>query len=110
MIGANVSIGHNAIVHGREVGDGTLIGMGAIVMGGTRIGRGCLIAAGRSCRRGWSCPTDTPSSGCPGGSREVTAEEVAYLAWLAPHYVTLAAGHADSPEDPRFRAWTPSRT
>ena len=111
VIGAHVSIGHNAIVHGREVGDGTLIGMGAIVMGGTRIGRGCLIAAGALVPPGLVVPDGHAVIGLPGRvAREVTAEEVAYLAWLAPHYVTLAAGHADTPDDPRFRVWTPSRT
>jgi carbonic anhydrase/acetyltransferase-like protein (isoleucine patch superfamily) len=45
-IGNNVSIGHNAIVHGCTVEDNVLIGMGAIVMDGARIGTGSIIAAG----------------------------------------------------------------
>jgi carbonic anhydrase/acetyltransferase-like protein (isoleucine patch superfamily) len=45
-IGNNVSIGHNAIVHGCTVEDNVLIGMGAIVMDGARIGSGSIIAAG----------------------------------------------------------------
>src|SRR5690349_25070477 len=45
-IGNNVSIGHNAIVHGCTVHDNVLIGMGAIVMDGARIGTGSIIAAG----------------------------------------------------------------
>lgn len=46
VIGNNVSIGHNAIVHGCTVEDNVLIGMGAIVMDRSRIGSGSIIAAG----------------------------------------------------------------
>jgi carbonic anhydrase/acetyltransferase-like protein (isoleucine patch superfamily) len=46
IIGNNVSIGHNAIVHGCTVEDNVLIGMGAIVMDRARIGTGSIIAAG----------------------------------------------------------------
>src|ERR1017187_2924384 len=46
IIGNNVSIGHNAIVHGCTVADNVLIGMGAIVMDNAMIGENCLIAAG----------------------------------------------------------------
>ncbi|SFN83696.1 gamma carbonic anhydrase family protein [Salegentibacter flavus] len=45
-IGNNVSIGHNAIVHGCEVKDNALIGMGAIVMDKAVVGENCIIAAG----------------------------------------------------------------
>jgi carbonic anhydrase/acetyltransferase-like protein (isoleucine patch superfamily) len=46
IIGNNVSIGHNAIVHGCVIDDNVLIGMGAIVMDNTKIGCNCIIAAG----------------------------------------------------------------
>ena len=46
VIGNNVSIGHNAIVHGCTVDDNVLIGMGAIVMDGVKIGSNSIIAAG----------------------------------------------------------------
>ena len=45
-IGEDCTIGHNAILHGCAIGEGSLIGMGAIVLNGARIGRGCLIGAG----------------------------------------------------------------
>ncbi len=45
-IGNNVSIGHNAIVHGCVIDDNVLVGMGAIVMDNTKIGCNCIIAAG----------------------------------------------------------------
>lgn len=45
-IGADVTIGHRAVVHGCTVGEGALIGMGAIVLNGAAIGPGCLVGAG----------------------------------------------------------------
>ena len=45
-LGEDCTVGHNAILHGCEIGDGSLIGMGAIVLNGARIGRSCLIGAG----------------------------------------------------------------
>ena len=45
-IGEDCTVGHNAILHGCQIGDGSLIGMGAIVLDGARIGRSCLIGAG----------------------------------------------------------------
>jgi carbonic anhydrase/acetyltransferase-like protein (isoleucine patch superfamily) len=45
-IGENVTIGHNAVVHGAKIGDNSLIGMGAIVLDKAVIGKNCLIGAG----------------------------------------------------------------
>ena len=44
-IGEDCTIGHNAILHGCTIGDGSLVGMGAVVLNGARIGRGCLVGA-----------------------------------------------------------------
>jgi carbonic anhydrase/acetyltransferase-like protein (isoleucine patch superfamily) len=45
-IGKNVSIGHNAVLHGCTIGDGSLVGMGAVILNGAKIGKGCLVGAG----------------------------------------------------------------
>jgi carbonic anhydrase/acetyltransferase-like protein (isoleucine patch superfamily) len=45
-IGANVTVGHMVMLHGCEIGAGSLVGIGAIVLNGARIGRGCIIGAG----------------------------------------------------------------
>lgn len=45
-IGSNCTIGHMSILHGCEIGDNTLIGMGSIIMNGAEIGKNCLIGAG----------------------------------------------------------------
>jgi carbonic anhydrase/acetyltransferase-like protein (isoleucine patch superfamily) len=44
-IGEDCTIGHKAILHGCRIGDGSLVGMGAVVLNGARIGRGCLVGA-----------------------------------------------------------------
>ncbi len=105
-IGRDVTIGHGAIVHGQSVGDGTLIGMGATVLGRTRIGKGCLIAAGAVVTPGSEVPDGMVVAGVPGRVvRETTDEEKKYLQWLAPHYVALARLHEQQKDDPRVRPW-----
>ena len=106
IIGAHVSIGHGAIVHGVSVGDGTLIGMGATVLGGTKIGKRCLIAAGAVLPPNLIVPDDSVVMGVPGKVvRETSEKEREYLAWLAPHYVKLAKLHHEQPGDVRVKRW-----
>lgn len=64
-IGNNVSIGHNAIVHGCKVSDNVLIGMGAIVMDNVEIGANCIIAAGAVVLEGTKVPPGTIFAGVP---------------------------------------------
>jgi len=106
VIGANVTIGHNAVVHGRSVGDGSLIGMHATVLGGTKIGKNCLIAAGAVVPPGLEVPDGMVVMGVPGKiKRETTDEEKQYLAFLPEHYVKLAQLHCREPDDPRVKQW-----
>jgi carbonic anhydrase/acetyltransferase-like protein (isoleucine patch superfamily) len=101
-IGAHVVIGHGAIVHGEEVGDGTLIGMHATVLGRTRIGKGCLIAAGAVVPPGLVVPDGMMVVGVPGRiARPVSDEEKQYLSFLPGHYVKLARLHHEQPSDAR---------
>jgi carbonic anhydrase/acetyltransferase-like protein (isoleucine patch superfamily) len=105
-IGANVTIGHSAIVHGEQVGDWSLIGMGATVLGHTKIGSRCLIAAGALVPPGLVVPDGMVVMGVPGKVvRETNDKEKEYLNWLAPHYVELAKLHAEQPEHARIRPW-----
>lgn len=46
VIGENVTVGHGAVVHGCVIGDGTIVGMGSVVIDGARVGQNCLIGAG----------------------------------------------------------------
>ena len=64
-IGDNVSIGHNAIVHGCTVGNNVLIGMGAIVMDNAVIGENSLIAAGAVVLEGTQVPAGSIFAGVP---------------------------------------------
>ena len=93
-IGSRVTVGHGAVVHGVSVGDGTLIGIGAVVLGGTRLGSGCLIAAGAVVPPGTEVPDGMVLKGVPGKVvRPVSDQEREYLAWLGPHYVDVAKTH-----------------
>lgn len=105
-IGPRVTIGHNAVVHGRSVGEGSLIGMHATVLGGTVIGRRCLIAAGALVVPGLAVPDDHVVMGVPGRVvRPTNEEEKQYLAWLADHYVQLAERYVRTPKDPALRPY-----
>ncbi len=46
VIGENVTVGHNCVIHGCEIGVGSLVGMGAVILTGAKIGPNCLIGAG----------------------------------------------------------------
>ena len=65
VLGNNVSIGHNAIVHGCTVGDNVLIGMGAIIMDNVVIGENSLIAAGAVVLEGTHVPAGSIFAGVP---------------------------------------------
>ena len=77
-VGAGVSVGHNAVLHGCRIGDGVLVGMGAIVLNAAVIGEGSLVAAGALITQGMVVPPRTLVAGVPGKvRRELSAEEVA---------------------------------
>src|SRR5688500_5090388 len=80
VIEDDVSIGHGAIVHGMFVGQGSLIGMGAKLLGRTRVGRECLIAAGAVVPPGLEVPDRMVVMGVPGRIvRAVTEKELGYM-------------------------------
>lgn len=75
-IGRNVTVGHGAIVHGCTIGDGTLVGMGAIILNGAVIGEGCIVGAGALVTQGKHIPAGTLVIGSPARIvRAVTPEE-----------------------------------
>jgi carbonic anhydrase/acetyltransferase-like protein (isoleucine patch superfamily) len=65
-IAANVTIGHQAVVHGATIGEGCLIGIQAIVLNGAKIGRNCLIGAGALVTEGREIPDSSLVLGSPG--------------------------------------------
>ena len=66
VIGANCTIGHQAMLHGCTIGDNCLIGIQAIVLNGARIGRNCLIGAGALVTEGMIIPDNSMVVGMPG--------------------------------------------
>jgi carbonic anhydrase/acetyltransferase-like protein (isoleucine patch superfamily) len=89
-----VSLGHRAMVHGAHVGAGSLIGIGAIVLGGARIGAGTLVAAGAVVPPGREIPAGVLVAGVPGRIvRELTDADRAVFAKTAEGYVQRAQRH-----------------
>jgi carbonic anhydrase/acetyltransferase-like protein (isoleucine patch superfamily) len=97
VIGENVSVGHNAVVHGCRIGDGSLIGMGSVVLSGAVIGEGCLVAGGAVVLEGSVIPPGSLVAGVPAKvRRELTAEERAGILRNAETYRAHSATHAEA--------------
>ncbi|MFO0789704.1 MAG: gamma carbonic anhydrase family protein [Pirellulales bacterium] len=89
-IEADVTIAHRAVVHGERVGRGSLIGIGAVLLGHTQIGEECLIAAGAVVPPGTIVPDHMLVVGVPGKIvRAVNEKELEYMRWLSGRYVEL---------------------
>lgn len=83
-IGENVTVGHGAIIHGCEIGDGSLIGMGAIVIDHAKVGKRCLVGAGSLVTGTANIPDGWLAMGSPARPmRPLTDKELADLedAW-----------------------------
>jgi carbonic anhydrase/acetyltransferase-like protein (isoleucine patch superfamily) len=93
-LGANVSVGHQAMLHGCTVGDGSLIGIQAVVLNGAVIGKGCLVGAGAVITERKTFADGTLILGAPAKVvRELTAEEKANLIETAAIYVRRAGDY-----------------
>jgi carbonic anhydrase/acetyltransferase-like protein (isoleucine patch superfamily) len=87
-IGADVTIGHKAILHGCTVGDNSLIGMGATVLNGAVIGRNCIVGANALVTEGKVFPDYSLIVGSPAKVvRTLEPEVAARLKASADHYV-----------------------
>jgi carbonic anhydrase/acetyltransferase-like protein (isoleucine patch superfamily) len=94
VIGKGVTIGHMVTLHGVEIGDYALIGMGCIVLGGARIGAYSLIGAGALVKENAVIPPRSVVLGMPGRVvRQVTDEEMEGMRWRARHYVQRARSY-----------------
>ncbi len=93
-LGDDVTVGHQAMLHGCTVGEGSLIGIQAVVLNGARIGRGCLVGAGAVVTEGKEFPDNVLILGAPAKAvREITPEQRARLKASAEHYVEKATLH-----------------
>jgi len=79
-LGKNVTIGHMVMLHGCTIGEGSLIGIGSVVLNGAKIGKGCLIGAKALITEGKEIPDYSLVMGAPGKVvRKFTPEEAANL-------------------------------
>jgi len=84
----NVSVGHMCMIHGCTIGEGSLIGIGAVVLNGAKIGRNCLIAAKALIGEGKEIPDNSLVMGAPGKVvREVSEEQIEMLRHIPESYV-----------------------
>jgi|TARA_B110000971_G_C19828376_1_gene416731 carbonic anhydrase/acetyltransferase-like protein (isoleucine patch superfamily) len=87
IIGANCTIGHQAMLHGCTIGDQSLIGMGATILNGAKIGRNCLIGAGSLVTEGKVIPDNSLVVGAPSKvARALSEAEVLGLLKSAQGY------------------------
>ncbi|HEY5981208.1 MAG TPA: gamma carbonic anhydrase family protein [Microlunatus sp.] len=94
FIGAGVSVGHAAVVHGCTVEDDCLIGMNATVLNGARVGAGSLVAAGTVVLEGTVIPPRSLVAGVPGKVRRpLTDAEFDRVVANAQIYLELSARH-----------------
>jgi carbonic anhydrase/acetyltransferase-like protein (isoleucine patch superfamily) len=94
-VGAGVSVGHNAVLHGCTVEDDCLIGMGAVVLNRAVVGTGSLIAAGAVVPQDAVIPPRSLVAGVPGKvRRELTDDEVEGIRANAARYLEYSANHA----------------
>ncbi len=90
-IGENVTVGHQVMLHGCTIGDGSLIGIQAVVLNGAKIGKHCLVGAGALVTEGKEFPDGSMIIGSPAKVvRQLTPEQMAGLDRSAEHYVENA--------------------
>ena len=95
LVGARVTVGHQAILHGCTIGDGTLIGMGARILNGAFVGANCLVGAGALVTEGKTFEPGMLIVGSPARvSRALTEEELQMLGVGSLHYADKAAIYA----------------
>ena len=94
IIGDGVTVGHNAVLHGCEIHDGCLIGMGAIVMDKAVVETGVMIGAGSLVPPGKTLASGYLYTGSPvRQARPLSDREKEYFGYSATYYVKLAGRH-----------------
>ncbi|MEL6388067.1 MAG: gamma carbonic anhydrase family protein [Pseudomonadota bacterium] len=95
-IGANVTVGHMAMLHGCTVADNSLIGIGATVLNRAHIGRNCIIGAHALIPEGKEIPDNSLVMGAPGKVvKEISQVQAQVIKMSALHYVENARKHRD---------------
>ena len=87
-IGKKVTVGHMAMLHGCSIGDGSLIGIGSVVLNGAKIGKNCIIGSKALVTEGMEVPDGSMVLGIPGKIKKtLTEEEQSVVPLGADHYI-----------------------
>ena len=87
-IGKKVTVGHMAMLHGCSIGDGSLIGIGSVILNGAKIGKNCIIGSKALVTEGMEVPDGSMVLGIPGKIRKtLTEEEQSIVSLGAEHYI-----------------------
>lgn len=96
ILGRRVTVGHGAVIHGSEIGDRALIGIGAKALNRSIVGEGAWLAAGSVLPEGKTIPAWTLAMGTPAEPvRELTEDEIAHADEGVDHYLELAAAYRE---------------
>ncbi len=91
VIGPHVTIGHKVMLHGCEIGEGSLIGINAVVLNGVKIGKNCIVGANALITEGKEIPDNSMVLGSPGKVvKTLSPEEGMAIRMGAAHYVENA--------------------
>ncbi len=91
IVGEHVTVGHNAMLHGCTIGDGSLVGINAVVLDGAKIGKGCLIGANALVTEGMVIPDGSLVLGSPAKVKSaLSPEQRAAIIIGTEHYVDNA--------------------
>ena len=102
VVGEGCVVGHNAVVHGCEIGDNCLVGMGATILNGAKIGDGSIVAAGAVVPEGREFPPRSLIVGVPAKRvGDLTDEQAADIERGASEYVERAVAHRASLDESR---------
>lgn len=96
VIGQNVTVGHQVMLHGCTIGDGSLIGIQAVVLNGAKIGKNCLVGAGALVTEGKEFPDGSMILGSPAKAvRQLSEAQLEGLKKSAQHYMDNARRYKD---------------
>lgn len=91
VIGKHVTVGHKVMLHGCQIGDGSLIGIGAVILNGAKIGKNCLVGAGALITEGKEFPDGSMILGTPAKVvKSLSPEQIVGINDIAGRYVQNA--------------------
>ena len=91
VIGKHVTVGHKVMLHGCQIGDGSLIGIGAVILNGAKIGKNCLVGAGALITEGKEFPDGSMILGAPAKVvKSLSPEQISGINDIAGRYVQNA--------------------